>query len=126
MFMRLIESLSATEKVSQVFSDGVVLQSMLDFEAALAKVETEAGLIPSEAAEAIQHAAVAEGFDLAELVRQSLRAGTPAIPLVKMLTARVRADNAMAAGFVHWGATSQDVTDSAMVLLLQRCRAILQ
>jgi 3-carboxy-cis,cis-muconate cycloisomerase len=126
MFTRLIESLSATEKVSQVFSDGVVLQSMLDFEAALAKAEAGVGLIPSEAAEAIRRAAVAEGFDLAELVRQSLRAGTPAIPLVKMLTARVHADSAMAAGFVHWAATSQDVTDSAMVLLLQRCRAVLE
>ncbi len=126
MFTRLIESLSATEKVSQIFSDEVVLQSMLDFEVALARAEARTGLIPSEAAEAIQRAAVAAGFDVAELVRQSLRAGTPAIPLVKMLTAQVHADNPTAAGFVHWGATSQDVTDSAMVLLLQRCRAVLQ
>ena len=126
MFTRLIESLSATEKVSQVFSDEVVLQSMLDFESALARAEAGIGLIPSEAADFIQRAAVAEGFDIAELVRQSGRAGTPAIPLVKMLTTRAHANSAMAAGFVHWGATSQDVTDSAMVLLLQRCRAILQ
>ena len=126
MFTRLIESLSATEALSQVFSDGVVLQWMLDFEAALARAEARVGMIPSDAAVAITNAAVAEGFDTAELARQSLRAGTPAIPLVRMLTERVRARNAAAAGFVHWGATSQDVTDTAMVLLLGRCRHVLE
>ena len=71
------------------------------------------------AAAAIAEAANAEGFDTAELARQSLRAGTPAIPLVRMLTERVRARDAKAAGFVHWGATSQDVIDTALVLLLR-------
>jgi 3-carboxy-cis,cis-muconate cycloisomerase len=125
MFTRLIESLSATEAMSQVFSDASVLQAMLDFEAALARVEARVGLIPSDAAAAITDAAVAEGFDTAELVRQSLRAGTPAIPLVRMLAERVRARDA-AASFVHWGATSQDVTDTAMVLILGRCRRVLE
>ena len=126
MFTRLIESLSATEALSQVFSDGAMLQSMLDFEAALARAEARVGMVPSDAAAAITNAAVAEGFDVAELVRQSLRAGTPAIPLVRMLTERVRVSNATAAGFVHWGATSQDVTDTAMVMLLGRCRRVLE
>ncbi|MGA3203254.1 MAG: lyase family protein, partial [Bryobacteraceae bacterium] len=67
-----------------------------------------------------------DGFDIAELVRQSLRAGTPAIPLVRMLTEKVRAANEPAAGFVHWGATSQDVTDTVLVLLLGRCRRVLE
>jgi 3-carboxy-cis,cis-muconate cycloisomerase len=126
MFTRLIESLSATETLSQVFSDGLVLEAMLDFEAALARAEARVGLIPAEAAAAITDAAVAEGFDTAQIVRQSWRAGTPAIPLVRMLTERVRARNAAAAGFVHWGATSQDVTDTAMVLLLGQCRRVLE
>jgi 3-carboxy-cis,cis-muconate cycloisomerase len=126
MFTRLIESLSATEALSQVFSDGTVLQAMLDFEAALARAEARAGVIPADAAAAITEAAVAEGFDTAQLASQSWRAGTPAIPLVRMLTERVRARNRAAAGFVHWGATSQDVTDTAMVLLLGRCRRVLE
>jgi 3-carboxy-cis,cis-muconate cycloisomerase len=126
MFTRLIESLSATEALSAIFSDGSVLQRMLDFEAALARAGAHAGVIPADAAAAIADAALAEGFDIAELVRQSLRAGTPAIPLVRMLTERVRARNAAASGFVHWGATSQDVTDTAMVLLLARCRRVLE
>jgi 3-carboxy-cis,cis-muconate cycloisomerase len=126
MFTRLIDSLTATEELSQVFSDKAVLQAMLDFEAALARAEAHAGVIPAGAAAAITNAAVAEGFDVAELVRQSLRAGTPAIPLVLMLTGRVHAQDSAAAGFVHWGATSQDVTDTALVLLLGRCRRVLE
>src|SRR5262249_40064560 len=74
----------------------------------------------------ITDAARAEDFDIAELTRLSLRAGTPAIPLVKMLTARVGAIDPEAGGFVHWGATSQDVTDTALMLLLRQCRHILQ
>ena len=126
MFTRLMESLAATESLSRVFSDGNVLQAMLDFEAALARAEARCGVIPAEAAEHITRAARAEGFDVGELTRLSLRAGTPAIPLVKMLTARVRAADESAAGFVHWGATSQDAVDSALVLLLGQCRDVLR
>ena len=125
MFTRLIESLAATEALSQIFSDGVVLQAMLDFEAGLARAEARAGVIPPDAAQAISDAA-AEGFDSSELVRESLRAGTPAIPLVRVLTERVDTRNKAAAGFVHWGATSQDVTDTALVLLLGQCRQVLE
>ena len=126
MFTRLIDSPAATEALSQIFSDETVLQAMLDFEAALARAESQVGVIPADAAAAITDAAVAEGFDTAELVRQSQRAGTPAIPLARMLTERVRATNPTAAGFVHWGATSQDVADTALVLLLGRCRPVLE
>jgi 3-carboxy-cis,cis-muconate cycloisomerase len=126
MFTRLTESLAATEALSQLFGDEAVLQAMLDFEAALARAEARTGVIPQDAATVITQAAVAQGFDTPELVRQSLRAGTPAIPLVRMLTDRVRASDAAASGFVHWGATSQDVTDTALVLLLGRCRGVLE
>jgi len=126
MLTRLIESLAATEALSEVFSDGVVLRCMLDFEAALARAEARVGVIPAAAAAAISAAAVPDGFEVADLVRQSLRAGTPAIPLVRMLTERVRAQDVVAAGFVHWGATSQDVTDTALVLLLGQCRPVLE
>ncbi|MEO8661071.1 MAG: 3-carboxy-cis,cis-muconate cycloisomerase [Bryobacteraceae bacterium] len=126
MFTRMMDSLAATERLSRVFADESVLQSMLDFEAALARVEARAGLIPESAAEAISSAATADGFDVAELTRLALRAGTPAIPLVRMLTQRVRARDAYSAGFVHWGATSQDVVDTALVLLLRQCRPVLE
>ena len=70
----------------------------------------------------------AENFDatdVAELVRLSLRAGTPALPLVKVLKEKVRVKDPTAADFVHWGATSQDVVDTALVLLLRKCRTLL-
>jgi hypothetical protein len=108
MFTRLVESLAATEAISKVFSDASVLQAMLDFEAALARAEARCGVIPASAVTAIAAAAMAEGFDLSELTRLSLRAGTPAIPLVKMLTVRVRAIDPEAAG-LSISATSQDV-----------------
>jgi 3-carboxy-cis,cis-muconate cycloisomerase len=125
MPIRLIESLATTEELADLFSDESVLRALLDFEAALARAEARLGVIPKAAAEMIAKCAVAESFDTADLARQTLRAGTPAIPLVNALTARVRAHDADAARFVHWGATSQDVADTALILLLKRARKIL-
>ena len=122
---RLIESLGTTGPLADVFSDESVLQAMLDFEAALARAEARAGILPRSAAEAIATAAHAPHFDVAALSRESLRAGTPGIPLVQALTSRVRDTNPEAARFVHWGATSQDVADTALILLLKRSRPIL-
>jgi 3-carboxy-cis,cis-muconate cycloisomerase len=126
MSPRLIDSLAATERLTEIFSDRTVLGAMLDFESALARAEARLGVIPVSAATAITRAALPDGFDMQELVRGGLRAGTPAIPLVRMLTARVRAQDPAAADFVHWGATSQDVTDTALMLLLVRCRQVLE
>ncbi len=122
---RLIESLATTPALAALFSDESVLQAMLEFEIALARAEARHGLIPTEAAEVIAAAAVVRNFDISALTDAAFRAGTPAIPLVKMLTEQVRKSNAEAAGFVHWGATSQDVADSAMSLLLKRAEPIL-
>ena len=120
-----MESLAASEPLSRVFSDTAVLQAMLDFEAALARAEARAGVIPETAALMIGEAARAGGFEMTELVQQALRAGTPAIPIVRMLTERVRLKDAGAAGYVHWGATSQDVVDTATVLLLKQSHRVL-
>jgi 3-carboxy-cis,cis-muconate cycloisomerase len=122
---RLIESLATTEPLADLFSDQSVLHAMLDFEAALARAEAGAGLIPKAAAKAITSAARSDEFDLATLSRDILRAGTPGIPLAKALTARVREISDDAARFVHWGATSQDVADTAMILLLKRSQPLL-
>jgi len=122
---RLIESLATTESLAELFSDQSVLQAMLDFEAALARAEARAGVIPESAAKAIRKAAKAEEFDTAHLAADILRAGTPGIPLIKILTEKVRAKNEDAARYVHWGATSQDVADTALVLLLKQAQPIL-
>jgi 3-carboxy-cis,cis-muconate cycloisomerase len=122
---RLIESLATTPALAALFSDGSVLQAMLEFETALAHAEARHGLIPMEAADAIAAAAVPGDFDISVLADAIFRAGTPAIPLVKMLTDQVRKADPDAARFVHWGATSQDVADTAMSLLLKRAEPIL-
>jgi len=122
---RLIDSLTTTAPLAEIFSDESVLQALLDFEAALARAEARAGIIPQAAADAIVSAANAAAFDTAPMAAEFLRAGTPGIPVVKALTAKVRAADEHAARFVHWGATSQDVADTALVLLLKRSHPIL-
>jgi 3-carboxy-cis,cis-muconate cycloisomerase len=123
--VRLIDSLASTEALSDIFSDRSVVRAMLDFESALARAEGRLGVIPAAAASAIEK--VAKEFPAGDVSfsGEAMRAGTPAIPFVKMLTERVRASDSAAAGFVHWGATSQDVTDTALVLLLGKARVVL-
>jgi 3-carboxy-cis,cis-muconate cycloisomerase len=125
MSARLIESLATTPVLAEVFSDESVLRAMLEFEAALARVEGRLGIIPTALAKAITASAIPTNFDVSSLADATFRSGTPAIPLVKALTEHVRRTDAEAAGFVHWGATSQDVADSAMSLLLKRAQPIL-
>lgn len=122
---RLIESLATTPELAAMFSDESVLQAMLDFETALARAEARCGVIPAQAADAITAVARLDNFDICALADAAFRAGTPVIPLVKMLTEQVRKADAEAARFVHWGATSQDVADTAMSLLLKRAEPIL-
>jgi 3-carboxy-cis,cis-muconate cycloisomerase len=121
----LIDSLTTTAPLAEVFSDESVFQALLDFEAALARAEARNGVIPGTAAKAIETAADAKKFDVSSLAAEFLRAGTPGIPLVKALTAKVRESNEEAARFIHWGATSQDAADTALVLLLKRSQPVL-
>jgi 3-carboxy-cis,cis-muconate cycloisomerase len=125
MAVRLIDSLATTAELAGVFSDQSLLRAMLDFEVALALVEARSGILPQAAADAIAATAQTAAFDVPALARESLRAATPAIPLVQALTEKVRARDPSAAGFVHWGATSQDVADTALVLLLKRTQTVL-
>jgi 3-carboxy-cis,cis-muconate cycloisomerase len=125
MSVRLIESLATTERLAEVFSDRSVLQAMLDFEIALARCQAKLKIIPRSAALSIAKVADAHSYDVSSIARETLRAGTPGIPLVKALRKRVQQQSPAAANFVHWGATSQDVCDTALVLLLKKAAAIL-
>jgi 3-carboxy-cis,cis-muconate cycloisomerase len=126
MPVRLIDSLATTDELAEVFSDRSVLAAMLAFETALAHAEAGLDIVPKSAADAIAAAARVDAFDAGELANQTLRGGTPGIPLSKALTERVRARDEGAAGFVHWGATSQDVADTALILLLKKAQAIFE
>ena len=117
--------LATTDALAAVFSDASIIQAMLDVEAALARAEARAGVIPQAAADAVGRAASARDFDAAALAREARASGTIAVPLVAVLTERVRAFDEDAARFVHWGATSQDIVDTALVLLVNRAAAVL-
>jgi 3-carboxy-cis,cis-muconate cycloisomerase len=96
------------------------LQAMLDAEAALALAEVRAGLIPPAAAEAISECCDAVRFDPEEIGHEGRAAGNPVPALVKALTAAVSEVSEDAARHVHKGATSQDITDTAAMLVARR------
>ena len=123
--VRLIECLATTDSLAEVFSNQSVLQAMLDFEVALARAAARADIVPEAVAAAIAAAAEAKRFDVAAIAREARQSATPVIPLVGALTERVRAIDPESAQYVHWGATSQDVADTAMVLLLKRAKSLL-
>jgi 3-carboxy-cis,cis-muconate cycloisomerase len=106
----------STPEMTAIFSPEAIVRSMLAFEAALARAEARAGVIPPRAAEVITNACREERFDVRALYGEAALAGTAAIPLIRMLTERV---NEEAKRYVHWGATSQDAIDTALVLQLR-------
>jgi 3-carboxy-cis,cis-muconate cycloisomerase len=115
----LLAPMLSSAAMRRVCDDLTYLQHMLDFEAALARAEAATGVIPASAADTIAKACKAESFDLAALAEAATRSGNLAIPLVKALTADVAKADADAARYVHWGATSQDVIDTAAMLGLR-------
>ena len=115
----LLAPLLSSAAMRAVCDDVTTLQNMLDFEAALARAEAAAGVIPVTAAGPIASACKAESFELEALAEAATRSGNLAIPLVKALTANVAKADADAARYVHWGATSQDVIDTASMLTLR-------
>ena len=119
---RLIDNFATTAAMADLFSDEAVLRAMVRFEAALALAQARLGMIPQSAAATI---AMVDRLDSACLANETRQSATLAIPFVKALTDRVRQIDPDAAGFVHWGATSQDVLDTALVLLLREARQIL-
>ncbi len=123
--MRLLDKLFRYEAVDQIYSDRETIQSLLQFEAALARAEAQAGVIPELDAKAIAAACKAEQFDVLELASQAALSGNIAIPLVKKLAEIVAKQNKDAARFVHWGATSQDAIDTAAVLQLRRALEVI-
>src|ERR1700689_291842 len=115
----LLAPMLSSAAMRAICDDETYLQYMLNFEAALARAEAATGVIPAGAAEAITKACKAGTFDLGALAEAATRSGNLAIPMVKALTAAVARADAEAARYVHWGATSQDVIDTAAMLTLR-------
>jgi 3-carboxy-cis,cis-muconate cycloisomerase len=116
----LLGPLFGVPEVSALFADSARVQGMLDFEAALARAEAQAAVIPASAAPAIVEKCRAELFSIEELAAATARTGNPVIPMVSCLTALVATDDPEAARYVHWGATSQDAMDTGLVLQLRQ------
>ena len=112
----------AGSRVEAETGDGAYLQGMLDAEAALARAQVTAGVVPKQAAEAITSAALAENFDLRQIALDARSGGNPVIPLVNALRAALPDE---IAAYVHRGATSQDILDTATMLVADRARAII-
>src|SRR5581483_5395382 len=125
MAMTLIDSLATTDQLAKVFSDNSVLRAALDFEVALARVEARLGIISESAANVIAETGSTEKFDIAVLTRDMRGSATFGVPFVKMLTERIRSRDRESAKFVHWGATSQDVADTTLILLLKKSKPVL-
>jgi 3-carboxy-cis,cis-muconate cycloisomerase len=119
--VNLFDGVLTRGPVPELVADDAWIGAMLSAEVALAAAEAEVGIAPADVAEAIAAAAAdASTFDPADLGRDAVGAGNPVVPLVRALTARVReAAGDEAAGWVHYGATSQDILDTATALVLR-------
>ncbi len=115
----LLSPLYASPAMRAIMSDRARLQRMLDVEVILARAEVAVGLITPTTLGHITDACRADLYDMEALGQAAAVAGNLAIPMVDALTAEVAKRDPVAAGFVHWGATSQDIIDTALVLELR-------
>ncbi|MEP7105154.1 MAG: 3-carboxy-cis,cis-muconate cycloisomerase [Chloroflexota bacterium] len=113
---RLFGPIFTTPAMAAAVSDEAWLRAMLDFEAALARAEGRLGVIPVAAAEAIASACAGADLDIETIGRQAAASGTPVVPMLQALRARLPSD---ATDHLHRGATSQDVLDTAMMLVVR-------
>lgn len=111
-----------TEAMRAVFSEETQIQKWLDAWAALAQAEAKEGLVPEAAAKEIKEKAVFSNIDMDEVREGFAKTSHPLMPQIKSFTKSLSPE---AGGFVHWGATTQDITDTGLVLQLKDAQAIL-
>ena len=116
---QLTTPLYASPAMRALMTDRARLQRMLDFEAALGRAEAAVGVIPATAVGEITEACKAERYNIALLTEAATATGNIANAVVTALTNEVARKNPQIAGYVHWGATSQDVIDTALSLELR-------
>ena len=117
----LLSRTLARPSFETAFEPPAFIAAMLAFESALARAQAEEGLIPAAAAETIEKACASMAIDVGALVAEAKRSATLVVPFVKTLRAAVARSNPEAAAHVHFGATTQDVLDTAMALCLRPC-----
>jgi 3-carboxy-cis,cis-muconate cycloisomerase len=118
-----LQDLYGTAEMRAVFSSAHLLQKWLDVEAALAQAEADFGIIPAEAAAEITRQARAERLDGAQIKLWVDQTVHPIVPVIRALQAACQSD---AGEYIHWGATTQDIMDTAIVLQLKEALAIIR
>src|SRR3954451_9652964 len=108
----ILGTLYRSNAMRAVFDETAYFQRMLDVEAALARVQGRMGIIPADAAEAIVAAARVENLRPEDLAASARNVGYPVVGLVSGLSKAA----GQAGGWTHWGATTQDIMDTATVL----------
>jgi 3-carboxy-cis,cis-muconate cycloisomerase len=121
----MFDQLFKDSEIETLLADEAIIRAMLRFEAALALAQADVGLIPAEHADRIARVCEEARLDQRKIVAAARKAGNPAIPLVKELTALVGETGGDAAHYVHAGATSQDVIDSATMLQVKAALSVL-
>jgi 3-carboxy-cis,cis-muconate cycloisomerase len=114
----LFRDMFGSREMRVLFEERAFLERCIETETALARAEAKAGLVPQEAAAQITACASVDKLDFDRLRRETEIVGYPILPLVRQLSEMC----GKAGGYVHWGATTQDIMDTAVVL---QCRAAL-
>jgi len=122
----IFESFLSSPEMLETFSERRFLDAMLHFSASLARAQAQLGLIPATAAQSIIDTCKVELFDVAKIVRESGRAGSISVPLVRSLKETVGLFNKDAAPFVHFGSASQDVIDTALALVTRDALGLIE
>lgn len=113
----LFRDLFGTKDIRAVFDDKAYIQRCLDVEGALARAESRAGVIPEHAGQAITATCETIVLDYDKLSAETAIVGYPILPLVRQLS---EACNEDAGKYVHWGATTQDIQDTASILQIKQ------
>src|SRR5262244_315226 len=113
---KIFGTLFGDAEISQALTDEAYVRALVEVETALARAEARVGVIPQAAANQIANAADPNKIDLEALAKGTARSGFPIIALVQEIRKAVGGE---AASFVHWGATTQDIMDTACVLQLR-------
>ncbi len=111
----LFRDMFGTAEMRAVFSDEALVGRYIEAEVALARAQARLGVVPKDAAKAIEAAGKSITIDFNKLRHETEIVGYPILPLVHQLSAAA----GEAGGFVHWGATTQDIMDTANVLQIR-------
>ncbi len=120
---KLYGEMFSTAQMNSLFSDEAIVQRYLDVEVALAQVQARLGIIPAEAATAISESADINRIDWQTLSERTQIVGYPILPLVEQLSSWPKGNLGQ---YCHWGATTQDIMDTADVLQIKAAIALVE